>query len=264
MVVIKCNVRKIKGEFANLVKIARKRLQKLGVDVEDVQIFLVAIYFSPDSSDGSDVIIAVLESATTLSEIFRTLSKCGLWDYHNYHLLQIIVEKFAGDDHELNTMIVEYQRDLTGHILIQKMEPYLDALPTSDEENSPNELVPPPTLFKDLTAKVHANITKHSLLYVDELWKFLAHQFSLPQPALILHRIARGCISITWRVPTNLVEYITRMTEESSNVFAGCTDLHILRVTLDGQCIYPAKTDSPLLEFEGTTPKRKVIPQIFN
>ena len=115
-----------------------------------------------------------------------------------------------------------------------------------------------PELFKKLTAKVGVDITEHSLLYVEELWKFLSHQVSLPRLALILHSFAKGCISITWHVPTNLVEYVKRMTQERSNVFADRTDLHILRLTLDGQCIYPVEAESSLPR---TISQRKVMNQ---
>lgn len=246
--VIKYNILQIKGEFAILVTTAGKHLQKKGVDVKDIQMFLITIYSSPGSTDGSDLVITVLESATSLSEIFRALSKYRLWDYRNYYLLKLIIEKFANDDHELNTMLEKYQEDLKSHILVQKMKPFLDAFKTSAGENLSNELVLPPELFKNLTIKVGVDITKRSLLYVDELWNFLTHQFSLPRPALILHRIAKGCVSIMWLIPSTLVEHITRIIGKNPNIFASDSDLHILRVMLEGQCIYTVKAESPLLK----------------
>lgn len=253
--VIKCNIEKIEGKFAYLVTTTCQHLQRSGVDVDDMLTFLTAKLSSPNSTDGKHVVITVVESATTLGGIFRALSKHKLWDYHNYHLLQVIVENFGHDDHELNVMMEQYQKAFVSHILVQKLEPFLDVVTSSSGENSTNETVPSPELFKDLTVKVGVDITKHSLLYVDELWKFLTHQVSLPRPVLILRRFAKGCISITWHVPTNLVEYVKRVTQERSNVLADRTDLHILRVTLDGQCIYPVEAESSL---PGTIPQGKV------
>ena len=109
------------------------------------------MYSSPNSRDGSYMVTTVIESARNLDEVFRALSKCGLWDYLNYYLLQEIIEEFANDDDELNSMIEQYQRDLTGHILTQKIQTHLDAV----GENSANEKFPPPQqLFEKLSVKV--------------------------------------------------------------------------------------------------------------
>jgi len=257
VVVIKCNIERIEGKFAYLVTTTCKHLQRRGVDVDDMLTFLIAKLSSPNSTDGNHVVITVVESATTLRGIFRALSKHRLWDYHNYYLLQVIVENFGHDDHELDVMMEQYQEAFVSHILVQKLAPFLDAVTSFSGENSTTETVRFSELFKDLTVKVGVDITEHSLLYVEELWNFLTHQVSLPRPALILRRFAKGCISITWHVPTNLVEYVKRMTQEKSNVFADRTDLHILRVVLDGQCIYPVKVESSL---PGTIPQRKQLP----
>ena len=138
------------------------------------------------------MVITVVESATTLGGVFRALSKHKVWDYRNYHLLQFIVKKFGRDDHELNTMMEEYQEDFKSHILVQKLEPFLDAVTPFNGENSTDKMVPSQELFKDLKVKVGVNITEASLLYVEELWEFLAHQVSLPRAALILRRFAKG------------------------------------------------------------------------
>ena len=258
--IAKRNIRKIQGKFSTLVTKSRTKLQIKGINVEDVQTFLVTMYSSPKSRDGSDTITSVVESARSLDEIFRALSKHGLWDYLNYYLLQSIIEEFASDDDELNRMMEQYQQDLTGHILTLQIQAYLEAvnseLPpvtTNDNENPADEIVPalPPQqnceLFKKLTLKVKANVSDRSLSYVDDLWRSLTNQFALPRPAMILHDIAKGCIGITWLIPVNLVKYITKMARETTNTFA---EANVLRVTLEEQCIYPMETEPPLLETE--------------
>ena len=85
------------------------------------------MYSSHDSKDGSDTVTTVVECAKNLDEIFRALSKHGLWDYLNYYLLQNIIEEFAGDDDELNGMMEQYQEALTGYILTLWIQTYLEA-----------------------------------------------------------------------------------------------------------------------------------------
>ena len=221
------------------------------------------MYSSPNSRDGSNTVTTVLESAESLDEIFRALSKYKVWDYLNYYLLQSINEEFASDDDELNVMVKQYQRDLTGHILTQKIQTYLDAnkhpMATSDSESSADENItslPPKQkhkLYKKLSAEVKVNITDHSVEYVYDLWHSLADQFRLPQPAMILHSIAEGCICVTWLVPANLVTYVTRMAQETSDMFA---KQQILKVMLENHCIYPMETEletkHTLLELESS------------
>ena len=108
----------------------------------------------------------VVESARSLDEIFRALGKYRLWDFLNYYLLQSIIEEFASDDDELNGMMKQYQKDLTGYILVVQIQVYLDAtqckypISASDSDNSNDEVVasiPPQQknkLLKSLLSKL--------------------------------------------------------------------------------------------------------------
>ena len=254
------NIQMIKGKFSLLVTKSRKKLQNRKIDVDDVQMFLVTMYSSPDSKDGSDTVTTVVESARSLDEIFRALSKHRLWDYLNYYLLQSIIEAFADDDKELNGMMEQYQEDLTGYVLTLRIQTYLDAtkhpIATSDSDNEVASLQQDYKLFRKLTAKCEINITNHTLSYVINLWRSLAKQFALPRPAMILHDIAEGCIGITWLIPVNLVDHITRMAQETTNMFA---EENVRRVTLEERCIYSKETElEAKLEIEAATLKGKV------
>ena len=250
----------IKGKFSTLVRRSRKRLQSREIDIEDVKTHLITMYSSPNSRDGSGTVTTVLESAKSLDTIFRALSKYKLWNYRSYYLLQGIIEEFASDDIELNNMMGQYQKDLTGYVLILPIQTYLNAtlnvhpvVTASDSETSADDYKC--ELFKNLSVKVDINITDHSVGYVQALWQSLAKQFALPQPAMILHKIAEGCIGITWLVPVNLVKHITKMAQETSHMFA---KQHIVRVMLEKECIYPMEPVTPLPGSEAGALKRKV------
>ena len=159
---------------------------------------------SPNSRDGSVTITTVVESANTLDKIFRALSEYGFWDYLNYYLLQEIIEEFASDDDELNGMMKQYQKDLTGHILTLHIQKYLDAshfqypIATSESETFGNAdvLALPPTqkhkLYRKLSVICKVNVTDHTIKYVIDLWQSLGKQFELPPLEMILHEIAEG------------------------------------------------------------------------
>ena len=248
------------------------KLQYRAISVDHVKTYLIIMYSSPDTMDGSNTVNRVLGSASCLDEIFHKLSEHGLWDYHNYYLLQNIIDKFAHDDIELKGMMQQYQRDLTGHILALQIPTYLDAInaykdPTSNSKNSTTDIEESilPTispekklkLFKKLQVKVKVKITDHSVNYVIDLWQSLTDQFVLPKPALILHSIAEGCIDITWLIPANLVKHITKMVQDNSSMFA---KQHILKLMLEDLCICPVDTERepPLPEYDSIKQKVNV------
>ena len=240
----KCNIQMIEGKFSTLVTKSCRRLQsrKIKIKIKDVQMFLVTMYSSPKSRDGSTIVATVVESAKSLDEIFLALSKYRLWSYINYYLLQNFIEQFAGDDDELNDMMEQYQKDLTGHVLTLRIQTYLNAthhpIASSDSDNSADEVTPlqqKHELFSKLTAQCEINVTNHTLNYVIDLWQSLAKQLALPRPAMILHDIGERCRGITWLIPANLVGHVTRMARETTNMFA---EEHVLRVMLKEQCIY--------------------------
>ena len=205
----------IKGKFSKLVTKSCRSLRIRQIDVEDVQTFLITMYSSPNSRDGSDMVITVLESARSLDEIFHALSKHRLWDYINYYLLQRIIKEFASDDDELNHMMEQYQKDLTGHILTLRIQTYLDAshfqhpIATSESETFGNAdvLALPPEqkqkLYKKLPVMCDANFDDYTIKYVTDLWQSLGKQFELPPLEMILHHIAEGGI------PPSLVKFET-------------------------------------------------------
>ena len=159
-------------------------------------------------------------------------------------------------------MMEQYQKDLTGHILTLRIQTYLDAtkhhITMGDSDILTDEVVPLQQdyeLFRKLTTKCKVNITNHTLGYVTDLWQSLAKQFALPQPAMILHDIAEGCISITWLIPVNLVEHVMQMARETTNMFA---EEQVLKVMLEEQCIYLMEIQPPGLESETTAKGRCV------
>ena len=265
------NIRKIEGKFSMLVTNSQERLQSR-INVKKFRIFLITMYSSPNSRDGISTITTVIQSTESLDEMFVAFGQYGLWDYLNYYLLQEIIEEFASDDDELNDMMEQYQRDLTGHVLTLKIQTYLDAnkhpVATSDSESSADESITrlpqkqKYQLYKKLSAEVNVKVTDHSVKYVYDLWRSLANQFVLPRPAMILHCIAEGCICITWLIPANLVTHVTRMAQETANMFA---KEHILRVMLQEHCIYPMETElktGHLPEPEPSLPEIKPPPPL--
>ena len=54
-------------------------------------------------------------------------------------------------------------------------------------------------------------------------------------PALLLHKIAKGCLEIAWCSPAELAPYVIQEAKQSADYFK---EQHFLRVSVDGVSIY--------------------------
>ena len=230
-------------KFASLIRKASKKLSNV-IEIEDLEMFLVTLFSSEESSNGSSIVTSVMKSCHTLREVFLAFGNKALWSYTNYSLLRSIVEEFKNDDQELKDLIQQYESDFTGYILTQKIKTYISAVQSDPELQQQPPLEETPELFQRLTIEVGVQITKHSMKYVHELWTTLSHLFRLPMPLLILRKVVKNCIRITFSVPSNLVAQIVRQTQiNGSNL----RKHQILRVMVGDQYIYQHEVEPHLV-----------------
>ena len=232
------NLPMIKDKFASLLALTHRVLQRKNVDSSNLRLFLAARYLpEEDSNDAKEInasrfIAEVLGTAHGLSEIFGLLMIQGLLSYKNFYVLRSIINHYASDDTEMKKMLTEYEEALAGYILVTKMKDYLDAeLQLQQDKQSK----PDPKLFDELSVKVKAKVTEKTLEYVRKLWGSLAYQIKLPVTALPFHRVAKGCVEITWLLPFHLTQFATRRLQESTEFFQNKS---ILLVTIAGRCVY--------------------------
>ena len=96
--------------------------------------------------------------------------------------------------------------------------------------------------------------------YVSELWDSLVYQVNLPVTALLFHRVAKGCVEITWLLPFHLTHFTTKQLQKSTNYFQ---KENIFNVNIAGRCVYeelPPVQESAMKE--ESDPKRKVTAHI--
>ena len=230
------NLQKIKEKFAPLLALAHTVLQSKDIDMSNFQLFLIAHYLPEEDNndtraiDPSKFVSEVLGTAKSVSEILRSLLVHRLLSYKNFDVLRSIINYYASDDIEMKTKLDEYEQELTGYFLVTKMKDYLNA-EIEQSEHSELDL----NLLDELSLKVKANVTEKTVTYVSELWKSLVRQVKLPVTAVLFHRIAEGCVKITWLLPCHLTTFTTRRLQESTDYFQ---QEKILRVTIAGRCVY--------------------------
>ena len=236
LVLAKKNLQKIKNKFAPLLALADRVLQRKDIDMPNFRLFLTAHYLPEEDDndtraiDPSKFVGEVLGTAQSVSEILQSLLVHRLLSYKNFDVLHSIINHYASDELEMKTKLDEYEQELAGYILATKMKDYLNAEIQQTELSEPDA-----KLLHQLSVKVKANVTEKTLKYVSELRDSLAYRVKLPVTAVLFHKIARGCVEITWLLPCHLTEFTIRQLQESTNYFQ---QENILRVTIAGRCVY--------------------------
>ena len=236
LVVAEKNLQKIKDKFAPLLALAHKVLQGKNIDLSNFRLFLIAHYLPEEDNndtraiDPSKFVSQVLGTPQNVSEILESLMINRLLSYKNFHILCSIINHYASDDIEMQTKLDEYEQELAGYVLVTKMKDYLNAEIQQSELSEPD-----PELLHEISIKVKANITEKTMKYVRELRDSLAYRVKLPVTAVLFHKIAKGCVEITWLLPCHLIEYTRRCLHESTDYFQ---QEKILRVTIAGRCVY--------------------------
>ena len=236
LVLAKKNFQKIKNKFAPLLALADRVLQGKDIDMPNFRLFLTAQYLPEEDDndtraiDPSKFVSEVLGTAQSVSETLQSLLVHHLLSYKNFDILHSIIDHYASDDVGMKTKLDEYEEELAGYVLVTKMKDYLNA------ELQQNELSEPdPKLLHELSVKVKANVTERTLKYVSELRDSLVYRVKLPVTAVLFHKIAEGCVEITWFLPCHLTEFTIRRLQESTDYFQ---QEKILRVTIAGRCVY--------------------------
>ena len=219
--------RKWAALVAHTDEVLQDKLDNKEITSNHFRLFLGNLYSCEGKMNGNQFLRKLLKPAS-ISEMLETLTVEGEWDFINYYLLESIIEEY-GDD-RTKEMMEQYKQDLTGYLLVTKIKDHLDAV---DIEHP---TIPPEELYSSLTIKVKGvNISSQSLEYVNDLWESLRKQFSLPKHILVLYKIAKGCLEISWCVPVKLAAYIIRKAKENEQYFE---EQQFLQVSVDGAQIY--------------------------
>lgn len=247
-------IRDIKWKFASLLSLGHCKLQEKIINMQKFRVFLAPFYLPQDNSndsqrvDASDFVDKVLVTAKDLSDVFVALCRAGLLDYKNYGILQSIIKEYASDDGELTQKMEEYVKEVAGYILVTKMITYVDAVFLQDKDSEAD-----PKLFDKLSLKVGGNVTEHTLQYVKDLWDSLALQLKIPQSALLLEMVAKGCIEITWNLPYHLTNFVISRARENTEYFR---EKKVLRLAIANRYVH--EVEAPIINEEKRDPWRKV------
>lgn len=218
---------------AHTDQVLQDKLDNKEFNSNQFRLFLGNLYSCEGKMNGKQFVGKLLKHSGNVSDMFETLTVEGAWGFLNYYLLESIIEEY-GDD-RTKELMEQYKRDLTGYMFVTNIKDHLDAISL---EHPTHRMLPIPQekLFSLLKTKIKGVIiTNHSLSYVRDLWKSLQKHFSLPEHTLMLHELAKGCLEITWYLPSKLVAYIIKKAKESKDYFK---QQQFLQVSVDGVHLY--------------------------
>ena len=86
----------------------------------------------------------------------------------------------------------------------------------------------------------------HSLQYLADVWTMFSDRYLLPDspPTALLDRVRKGCVSVTWLIPSYLIPQLVERVKIDTEFFQM---VHILKVTVRGETVYEKNTHVSLI-----------------
>ena len=236
------NLVKIKESFATLLKDVAGKLKTKELDLEIFHFFMVAL-FPPGTCIPSSNIV----------KIFEAITSNGLWSYWHYTPVEKIVAEYAPKDDEMKGWLDKYKKELSGYKATTKIADAIELYSIDEFEDDPSRrltMTYDPDYLQRLSLKLKTRVTEKSLDYVDDLWVSLAEYFLLPSLSVLLDKIQRGCIEVSWLIPPHYVFQIIGNLQENSSFLQS---KGIVKVLLDGDCVYDGARDEEYKRVRSST-----------
>ena len=225
----KTTLETIKRDFSCLLVDVRVALQASHVDIVDIHQFLVSFFQRDDC----------IPKSSDLTEIFNAISVARLWHYDHYGPLKRLAESFLPEDNPARKRITDYRSQLSGFYTTTKIIDFIDL---SDSEDHPQQDFSPekykPYYHKlTLTLKLDRKIklSDLTLKYVDTLWKALIEVFNLPPLTVVIDKIVKGSLIVSWLIPQ---EVSTVILDSYSKAIRFYEQQTIIQVKIDDKVLY--------------------------
>ena len=226
------NRQAIMDKFADFQRKVCNKLFKNGVDTEEVQLF-VTNQFPPGD--------CIPPPPASLTEVFKAISRHGLWDYFHYSPLVRITKVFGADDDEMKDWVKTYMRDLKAYSLVATLEEYIEIDVDDDIADTPSARRAKYDIRYYTPVEWKTEFIDNSLQHLTEVWELFSSHYLVPDspPTALLDRVRQGCLSLTWLIPSGLIPLLIKKAKIDTKFFQ---HHHILKVTVGDECIYEEVT----------------------
>ena len=223
------NLETIKHKFADFQTKVCQRLSKNDVDIDQV------LQYAKSRFSPGDFIPL---HPTSLTDIFDSITHNGLWDYYHCSPLVHMARTFGAGDPEMESWVQNYKKDLKSYSRLKMIEDFIE--PASESDACSEPLLPIKAKHDHRYCSQmewKTDFDDHTLHYLSDVWEMFSLHYLMPDspPTAILDRIRKGCISVTWLIPSYLVPLLIEKAKTDTDFFQ---KHHILQVTVGDECVY--------------------------
>ena len=201
-------MREEEEKFSALLAFSSERLQDLGVSPDKLKVYLTQLSVSQTENipQFSEHMAGIMLNVDSHSKIFTFLSRVGAWGFLNFYLLKCVARRY-GDD-EMKGEVEKYGTEVDTLKSETKLKDYLRAC----SNRSPYGSLPE---RKPLIVKLEEEWGDCTLADVAEQEGYLAGEFLLEQYIFHFSNAAKGCVTLTWLIPTTAIPLIRRAITEN-------------------------------------------------
>ena len=225
---------KLEERFCDLVDCTYKALLERSVD--DVRLFR-STFLSLDVSrkhEHREFIhdhLMRMDKETTFDDLWMRLA--DYCNFMNFDLLEHVVRRFAIED--LKQKMKSYAHDLQSFRKATRLCDFINCWPVRGEPSLRTQLD-----LREFIAKMKHDWDSCTLEDLEKLKGVITHKFFLPEFALQLRKIKKGCITIIWLIPAPFMKVLQEDIETTSSEFF--MEHKIETINIDGKDCYPSPT----------------------
>ena len=174
-----------------------------------------------------------INEETTFDDLWMKLA--FYWNFLNFDLSEHVINKFRIED--LKQKMKSYKDELQSFRKATRLCVFVNCWPLNGE-------MPPETKFREFVTKIKLDWENCTLEDIETKRRVFIRKFLLPEYALQLGEIEKGCIAITWLVPATFVNALQKdIKGTTSELFS---EERIVSIIIDGQECYPTPTRKPV------------------
>ena len=215
-----------------MLKVASK-LDEKDINMKKFRLYIVTLFRRCNRQ-------SIIAGNHSVTDIFEAISRYSFWNFSSCTRIEKIAKQFGGDDLELKGWIDEYKSELAGFKATTKIVKYIERCNDKEIVHSHQSLQNDMARYNNdychkLTVKLKSHVTEKSLDYIDQFWMSFADHFLLPSLSALLDSIQKGCVEVTWLVPTLSALQIQANIQDSTQFLE---KLEVIRVIMEGEILY--------------------------
>ena len=223
--------------FESLKTTVLKELDAMKVTVTQLREAVVSVY--PKKAIPKSI-MTEMQVTPCSQDLFTVITRHGMWNYINHHLLKCMVEKIVPQNNQLQNEIEVHKAKVESFFQKTPIHDYIDSCSQSASGKTANlmpvhEVPPDPAMFVPHRLTLRDKLTSQSLGLILRLQNCLMEQFSLPHPTLLFGAVHMGSIVITFYYPHVELERVRSLANSSSSFLS---ELNVKSVTNHNELQY--------------------------